>query len=184
MTQAGEITQMLSAARAGDEDAWQRLTGLIYSDLRQIARRLLRRGPNEQTLDTSALVHECYLRLAQSELTAADRFHFFALAARVMRQVICDYARARLADKRGAGARPESLDDFNAQEEWHAEQFVELDDALNDLAKRNERGARVVECRFFAGLSDSETADALGISMRTVAREWEAARQWLARDLA
>jgi RNA polymerase sigma factor (TIGR02999 family) len=183
IAQAGEITQMLTAARAGDEGAWESLTRLIYADLRQIARRLLRRGRREQTLDTSALVHECFLRLVQADATPSDRHHFFALAARVMRQVLCDYARARLAEKRGSGAQAVSLDDLDAEEQRHAEQFVELDDALNDLARRHERRARVVECRFFAGLSDAETADALGISVRTVAREWEAARQWLARDL-
>lgn len=183
MSEAGEITQMLSAARAGDEGAWESLSRLIYADLRQIARRLLRCGRPEQTLDTSALVHECYMRLVQAEATPADRHHFFALAARVMRQVLCDYARARLAEKRGGGAQAVPLDDLDVEEQRHAEQFVELDDALNDLARRHERQARVVECRFFAGLSDAETADALGISVRTVAREWEAARLWLARDL-
>ncbi len=183
MTEAGDITHMLSAARAGDEGAWERLSRLIYADLRQIARRLVQRGRREQTLDTTALVHECYLRLVQAEATPADRHHFYALAARVMRQVLCDYARARLSEKRGGGVQALALDDFDIEEQRHAEQFVELDDALNDLARRHERQARVVECRFFAGLSDSETADALGISVRTVAREWEAARSWLARDL-
>jgi RNA polymerase sigma factor (TIGR02999 family) len=184
MAQAGEITLMLAAVRAGDDAARQRLASLIYADLGQIARNLLRHGRNEQTLDTSALVHECYVRLAQSDAAPADRAHFFALASRVMRQVICDYARARLTDKRGHGVKPIPLDELTADEERDARQFVELDDALNDLARRYERRARVVECRFFAGLTDQETADALGISVRSVAREWDAARAWLARDLA
>jgi RNA polymerase sigma factor (TIGR02999 family) len=184
MTQSGEITLMLAAVRAGNTEAWQELANLIYADLGQLARNLLRRGRKEQTLDTGALVHECYLRLAQSDATPNDRAHFFALAARVMRQVMCDYARARLSDKRGNGAKALRLDDLTPDEEREAEQFVELDAALNDLAVRHERRARVVECRFFAGLSDQETADALGISVRSVAREWDAARKWLARDLA
>jgi RNA polymerase sigma factor (TIGR02999 family) len=176
---------MLVAARAGDRHAWEHLVRLIYSDLRQLARRILGGARRDQTLNTGALVHECYLRLAQSGAAAPnDRNHFFCLAARVMRQVICDYARERLAQKRGGGAMAVELDEAHVQEAHHIEQFVELDAALTELAQHNERQARVVECRFFGGLTDAETADALGISVRSVARDWDAAREWLSRDLS
>jgi RNA polymerase sigma factor (TIGR02999 family) len=185
MTQPGEITELLAATRAGDPAAWNRLVRLIYADLRQLAHRILQGRGRDRTLNTAALVHECYLRLAErGQATPNDRNHFLSLAARVMRQVICDYARERLAEKRGGGVQPVTLEDLDAHEQHHIEQFVELDTALNDLAKRHERQARVVECRFFAGLTDAETAAALGISLRSVARDWEAARAWLSRDLA
>lgn len=183
MTQSGEITQMLAAARAGDKVAWERLVHLIYTDLRQLARRVLGGSRRDQTLNTGALVHECYLRLSRSgAIVPNDRNHLFCLAARVMRQVICDYARERLAERRGGGVAPLSLESFTAQEQAHVEQFVELDTALTELARHDERQARVVECRFFAGMTDAETADALGISLRTVARDWDAARTWLTRN--
>jgi RNA polymerase sigma factor (TIGR02999 family) len=185
MEQPGEITQMLLAARAGDAGAWEQLVRLIYADLRVLARRVLGHGRRDQTLNTSALVHECYLRLIKSGAAAPnDRNHLFCLAARVMRQVICDYARERLAEKRGHGVAALPLDDLSAEEQVHVEQFVELDNALTELARHDERQARVVECRFFAGMTDAETADALGISMRTVARDWDAARDWLTRNYA
>jgi RNA polymerase sigma factor (TIGR02999 family) len=184
-SQPGEITELLAATRAGDPAAWNHLVRLIYADLRELAHRILQGRGRDRTLNTAALVHECYMRLVQhGEATPNDRNHFLSLAARVMRQVICDYARERLAEKRGGGIKAVTLEDLDAREQHHIEQFVELDAALNDLAKRHERQARVVECRFFAGLSDAETAAALGISVRSVARDWEAARAWLSRDLA
>jgi RNA polymerase sigma factor (TIGR02999 family) len=183
MSEPGEITQMLAAARSGDRAAWEHLVRLIYADLRQLARRMLGGARRDQTLNTGALVHECYVRLAQSGAAAPnDRNHFFCLAARVMRQVICDYARERLAEKRGGGVAALSFEDLTAQEQAHIAQFVELDAALGELARHDERQARVVECRFFAGMTDAETAGALGISPRTVAREWDAARAWLTQN--
>jgi RNA polymerase sigma factor (TIGR02999 family) len=184
MSQPGEITQLLAATRSGDTAAWTRLLQLIYADLRRVAHRLLRGGGRDRTLNTAVLVHECYLRLEdRGEATPNDRNHFLSLAARVMRQVICDYARERLSEKRGGGVRALALDELDAHEQHHIEQFVELDAALDDLARRHERQARVVECRFFGGLTDAETAAALGISVRSVARDWDAAREWLLRDL-
>lgn len=184
MDEKGEITQLLAATRAGDDEAWQQLVRLVYGDLQKIARKLLRGSGRDGTLNTGALVHEYYLRLQQRQAAAPqDRNHFLSLAARVMRQVICDYARERLAEKRGGGAVAVSLDDVDVHEQHHIEQFVELDAALTELAQRNERQARVVECRFFAGLTDAETADALGISVRSVSRDWDAARAWLSRGL-
>ena len=180
MTQKGEITELLAATRAGDAGAWDQLVRLVYGDLQKVARKLLRGVGRDKTLNTGALIHEYYLRLQDRQAAAPqDRNHFLSLAARVMRQVICDYARERLAQKRGGGAVATELDENAVQEHHHVEQFVELDAALNDLAKHNERQARVVECRFFGGLTDAETADALGISVRSVARDWDAARAWL-----
>jgi RNA polymerase sigma factor (TIGR02999 family) len=180
MAEPGEITLMLAAARGGDDAAWQQLVHLIYADLRQLARRILGGARRDQTLNTGALVNECYLRLAQSgAATPNDRNHFLCLAARVMRQVICDYARERLAEKRGGGMAAVTFEDLSVQEQTHIAQFVELDDALEQLARHDARQARVVECRFFAGMTDAETADALGVSVRTVARDWDAARSWL-----
>lgn len=185
MPQTGEITQLLIAVRDGDEAAWRGLVRMIYADMRRLAHRQLRGSGGDRTLNTTALVHECYLRLVErGAATANDRTHFLSLAARVMRQVVCDYARERLAEKRGGGLQAVSLDHLGAEEQHQIEQVVELDAALNDLAKRHERQARIVECRFFAGMSNEEIAAALEISLRTVTREWEAAKAWLLRDLA
>ncbi len=180
---ATDITQLLALARAGERGAWDRAIALIYADLRRIAHRQLgaRRGA-DQTLDTTGLVHECYLRLAGSSGSVNDRGHFFALAARIMRQVVCDYARERSAAKRGAGERGIPFDDVEVAEARQAQQLIELDDLLNRLAEENERQARVVECRFFAGLTEEETAQALGVSERSVQRDWAVAREWLARQ--
>jgi RNA polymerase sigma factor (TIGR02999 family) len=184
MTERGEITELLAATRAGDPAAWDQLVRLVYGDLQKVARKLLRGAGRDKTLNTGALIHEYYLRLQDRQAAAPqDRNHFLSLAARVMRQVICDYSRERLAQKRGGGAVATELDENAAREQHHVEQFVELDAALNDLAKHNDRQARVVECRFFGGLTDAETADALGISVRSVARDWDAARAWLSRGL-
>jgi RNA polymerase sigma factor (TIGR02999 family) len=179
----GEITQMLAAARSGDGVAWQRLVDAVYADLRRLAHRQLLGPGREQTLNTTGLVHECYLRLASAGSTASDQSHFFALAARVMRQVIIDYARQRLAEKRGGGEHAIALDLVDETEFAQAEEFAALDDALNALALRDERQARVIECRFFAGYSEEETAKALDTSVRTVQREWQQAREWLAEEM-
>jgi RNA polymerase sigma factor (TIGR02999 family) len=124
------------------------------------------------------------LRLAAGSTTPNDRHHFFALAARVMRQVIVDHARERLAAKRGGGAPRISLDEVDDRELAEAQDFVELDDALVELARVNERQARVVEARFFAGLTEQETADSLGVSLRLVQRDWKEAREWLEQFLS
>ena len=183
MSDAGDITQMLAQARAGDADAWQQTVAIVYADLRGLAHRQLAGQAREQTLNTTGLVHECYLRLTGAAGTPNDRGHFFALAARVMRQVIVDYARERLAQKRGGGERPIALDDADAAELREAERYAALDDALVTLGKVDERRARVVECRFFAGLTEEETAIALDIGLRSVQREWQAAREWLRSEL-
>ena len=185
MTQggAGEITGLLAAARAGDPAGWEDLVAAVYADLRRLAHRQLAGQAGEQTLNTTGLVHECYLRLAGASGTPRDRGHFFALAARVMRQVIVDFARERLAQKRGGGERGIALDEVDAAELREAERCAALDDALSALAQRDERQARVVECRFFAGLTEEETAEALDIGLRSVQREWQLAREWLRGQL-
>ncbi len=183
MGDVGEITEMLAKARAGEADAWQQIVAFVYADLRRLAHRQLAGQARDQTMDTTGLVHECYLRLAGITGKPNDRGHFFALAARVMRQVIVDYARERLAQKRGGGERPIALDDADAAELREAERYAALDDALAELMKVDERQARVVECRFFAGLTEEETAAALDMSLRSVQREWQAAREWLRAEL-
>jgi RNA polymerase sigma factor (TIGR02999 family) len=183
MGDATDITQLLAQAKAGDAGAWQQLVAVMYSDLRRLAHRQLAAPAREQTLNTTGLVHECYMRLADVAGAPNDRGHFFALAARVMRQVIVDYARERLAQKRGGGAQQIPLDEVSEAELKQAQHFAALDDALDTLMNVDERQARVVECRFFAGLSEEETAQALGTSLRSVQRDWREARTWLRNEL-
>ena len=183
MGEVGDITQMLAQARAGDAGAWQQLVALMYADLRRLAHRQLASPGREQTLNTTGLVHECYMRLADVAGAPNDRGHFFALAARVMRQVIVDYARERLAQKRGGGEQHIPLDEVSEAEIKQAQHFAALDDALGTLVRVDERQARVVECRFFAGLSEEETAHALGTTLRSVQRDWQQARAWLRNEL-
>jgi RNA polymerase sigma factor (TIGR02999 family) len=179
---AGEITRLMEHARNGERAAWDRLLALLYTDLRRIAARY--RPAGERTLDTTSLVHECYLRLANAgELELESRKHFFALAARVMRQLVCDYARERLAQKRGGGMEAVSLRDDDTAAIEQAQQCVLVDEALADLVVHDERQARVVECRFFGGLTEEETAEALDTSVRSVQRDWHTARAWLAERL-
>ncbi len=181
---SGELTALLRAASDGDQPALDRLVALVYVDLRQLARRCQSRHA-DPTLDTTGLVHECYLRFLNSgQLQVNDRAHFFNLAARIMRQLICDYARSAMAEKRGGEARQVELRDGHAAQEHEAEQCLAIDQALDCLHETSPRQARVVECRFFAGLSEDETAEALGCSLRSVQRDWAAARGWLARRMA
>jgi RNA polymerase sigma factor (TIGR02999 family) len=180
----GQVTLLLRELRDGDRDAFDRLVPLVYDELRQIARHHLRRSPPGRTLDTTALVHEVYLKMAkQQDLQVEDRRHFLAISAYVMRQVLVDFARARLAAKRGGGAVRVTLNENDAVLDSEAERLCDVDRALGALRAKNERMARVVECRYFAGLSEQETADALGISLRTAQREWMRARAWLREAL-
>ena len=182
---SADITELLIAYRGGDREAFDKLIPLVYEDLRRIARRQLARGRPGRTLDTTALVHEAYLGLAQSScLEVNDRGHFFAIAARAMRQIIIDYARQRAAAKRGGGKSPISLDLVEIPVAAQAEVVLAIDDALRRLTALNERLTRVFECRFFAGLSEQETAEALELSLRTVQRDWMKGKAWLRRELA
>jgi RNA polymerase sigma factor (TIGR02999 family) len=184
MPVSGEVTQLLVAYREGDRDAFERLVPIVYDDLRRIARAHLRRNRAGHTLNTTVLVHEAYLRLVdQTRAQWEDRQHFLSVCARAMRQIIISNARKHAAAKRGGGERRVTLDEGRIAGNENAEWLLSLDRALERLAARNERLARVVECRYFAGLSERETADALQTSLRTVQRDWMRARAWLREDL-
>ncbi len=178
-------TDRLLRLRAGDRAADEALFQRIYDDLRGLAAREMRGQPANHTLQPTALAHEVYLRLIDgSRVDAGDRRQFLALAARAMRSILVDHARRRTADKRGGGVKPlpfdEALDSFEAR----SVDLTALDDALADLAVANQRQARIVELRFFGGMTNEEVGAFLGISLRTVEREWRLARAWLWRDLA
>lgn len=177
--QLGEVTKLLLAHQAGDAQALERLIPLIYDDLRRIARRQLA-GHRRGLLDTTGLVHEAYLKLAdQRALPGESRRHFLAVAARAMRQVVIDFARRRTADKRGGDLTHLTLETAALAVEAEAERLLVLDQALGRLAELDQRLIQVVECRFFAGLSEEETAGVLDVSTRTVQRDWAKARAWL-----
>jgi RNA polymerase sigma factor (TIGR02999 family) len=178
-----DITSLLLAHQQGDTGALDRVWPLVYDHLRAIAGRQLQRG-GPATLNATALVHEAYLRLADdTRLQWQNRAHFLAIAARCMRQIIVDAARARRAAKRGGGRPPEALNPDVIGIESQAELIVAIDGALDAIASFNERLGRVAECRLFAGLSEEETAQALGTSLRTAQREWQRARAWLQQHL-
>ncbi|HET8643915.1 MAG TPA: ECF-type sigma factor [Vicinamibacteria bacterium] len=184
MAEPGEITRLLRAYEAGDEEAFNRLVPLVYDELRGIARGQRRRGPGLASIDTTALVHEAYLKLAGAEqLSVADRAHLLAVAASAMRQVLIDRARGRLRAKRGAGQVADELEDHDFPVAYSPEWLIDLDRALALLRRHDERLVRVFECRFFGGLSEAETAEALGIPLRTVQRDWMRARAWLRAEL-
>jgi RNA polymerase sigma factor (TIGR02999 family) len=181
----GEFTQLLIATRQGDGASWGSLLRLVYGDLRRLARHHVMSVADAHTLGTTGLINECYLRLVgPAQATVENRRHFLNLASRVMRQVLCDYAREQLSEKRGGSRRREELTAIDAEEWAETEQLVMIDDALRALERTDERLARVFECRYFAGLSDEETAQTLGLSVRTVQRHWHDARTWLAARLS
>jgi RNA polymerase sigma factor (TIGR02999 family) len=181
MQTASDFTQLLAASRGGDHAAWSRLVLLIYSDLHRLARRRGSSDPIPTTLGTTGLVHECYLRLAGApDRQIEDRGHFFNLASRIMRQILCDYARKSLRAKRGGGQAHEDVDEVDVVQQTEVENLVELDDLLTRLDAENTQWSKAFECRFFAGLSDEETAEALGIPLRSAQRNWHEARDWLA----
>lgn len=178
-----DITELLAAWREGDREAIRELMPLVYDELRALARRQAAGG--SETLRTTALVHEAYLKLARhSHLAVQDRQHFFALAAKAMRQLVVDHARRRTAVKRGGAAGAVSLDEAQIPHQARAAEIIALDEALDRLASLDEALSRVVELRFFAGLSVEETAGVLDCSPRTVKREWRKARALLHADLA
>lgn len=185
MPTPGDVTELLLAYREGDKEAFDRIIPLVYNDLRRIARRQLGGHRRDQILDTTSLVHESYLKMVdQSRVDWKDRAHFLAISARAMRQVIVSNARRTNAAKRGGGERPATLDEGRIAVEEQAEWLLALDQALDRLAQKDERLARVVECRFFAGMSEEETAEAVDTSVRTVQRDWMRARAWLQEELS
>jgi RNA polymerase sigma factor (TIGR02999 family) len=180
-TGACDVTSLLMAARGGDRGALDRLMPLIYDDLRKLARRQLRREYGERAIHPTSLVHEAYFKLAGSAaLQARDRAHFLAIAAHAMRQVLVDDARRRSAVKRGAGWERTWLTDKDLPVEFEPEEILALDSAIEVLEPRQRQ---VVEWRFFGGMEEREIAKVLGVTERTVRRDWVKARAWLYRSL-
>lgn len=175
--------ELLAHARAGDKNAFDGLYARLYGELRPLARRQLFGQRRRQTLDTTALLHETYARMVGETLPAESRAHFLAIAARAMRRVIVDYARAREAQKRGGGVHAVSLPEDSLGVKHDIETLITIDQALSGLAAFNERLVRVAECRLFGGLTEEETACALDVSLRTVQRDWPRARAWLQQRL-
>ena len=186
----GDVTLLLERARAGDDSAWDQAVALVYADLKQIARSVLG-GRAQQSLNATSLVHECYLRMERAGAAGVmNRQHFLALAARAMRQLMLNHARDRIAQKRGGLAQQTTLSsaDASAQEDASADQQAEyliaLNSALDALAKTDPVAVRVIECRVFAGMTDDETATALGIALRSMQRIQSTAKAQLAKLLA
>lgn len=183
-----EITRLLLAWGEGDQSAYEQLARLVYDELRRIAERQMRRERAGHTLSPSALVSEVFVKLSGcQQVRWQDRLHFFNFAARLMRQVLVNYAKARSSGKRGGEAQRVTLDEtlLRAERgEMPLDELLALDEALERLAKEDERCARVVELIFFGGLSVEETAEALGVADRTVKRDWRFARLWLRRELS
>lgn len=179
------IEVLLNRTRAGDDEARAELLALLYRDLKALARRQRRRTGAPDTINTTALVHEAYLKLASANGEYADRQHFFRVAAQAMRQVLIDYATRQTAAKRGGGSRAVTLEAESEIGLLHtAEHVLAIDEALKRLAKLSPRQVQIVELRYFAGFSISETAGIMNLSDATVSRDWTAARAWLQRELA
>lgn len=185
MDETGTVTEILRRAQGGDREALDHLFGLLYEELREIARGRLRRRPSHATLRTTALIHEAWVRMAAQEgFDFEDRSHFFAYASRAMRSVLVDHARRRRADKRGGDRVRVPLMDHDLPVEQQMDFILALDQALTRLSSVAERACRVVECRYFGGLTEKETAEVLGVTDRTVRRDWTKAREWLYRALS
>jgi RNA polymerase sigma factor (TIGR02999 family) len=180
-----QVSRLLADWRNGDTEALNELIPLVYSELQRMARRFMRGERESHTLQGSALVNEVYLRLVDHRSVAwQDRVHFFAVAALAMRRVLIDHARARNGLKRGGRALKVPLDDAGDVAAEQAAHLIALDDALRALATFDERKARVVELRYFGGLTAEEVAEVLGVSLATVERDWSTARAWLLRELS
>jgi RNA polymerase sigma factor (TIGR02999 family) len=178
------ITHLLKEWSAGDQLALDRLTPLVYEELRQLATRYMRRERPGHTLQTTALIHEAYLRLIDAnDVNWQSRAHFFAIAAKLMRRILVEHARRRDAHKRGGSVIRLPLDETLAVADETDVDLLAIDEALNRLAAVDPQQARVVELRFFSGLSVEETAAALGVSPKTVKRDWSVARAWLRREI-
>jgi len=186
--QQKDVTQLLMAWRSGDHEALEKLMPLVYDELHRLAGRYLRKERQNHTLQTTALVHEAYLRMIdQQNVTWQNRAHFFGIAAQMMRRILVSYARTNMAAKRGGGNYKLTLDEGVNVSVAPSQQMdldiAALDAALNKLATTDERKSRIVELRYFGGLSLEETAEVLGISPGTVKREWRMARAWLYCEL-
>ena len=184
-SRANDVTGLLLSWRQGDAGALDRLVPLMYDELRRVARRHLRRERPGHSLQATALVHEVYLRLVDVDrMTLKSRTHFFAVAARLMRQILVDHARRKRAGKRGGGVTMMSLDEVSPAAQTSNVDVLALDQALDALSSFDPQQCRVVELRFFAGLNIDEAAEALGISTATVEREWAMAKAWLYQRLS
>jgi RNA polymerase sigma-70 factor, ECF subfamily len=182
---SAEVTQLLIAWRNGSEDALAQLMPLVYKELHRLAHRHLGRERDGHTLQTTALVHEAYVRLIdQKEVQWQNRAHFFAIAARTMRRILVEYARSRHYAKRGGGAQQVSLNEAMVVSQERVAEVIALDEALESLARFDQRKSQMVELRFFGGLSIEETADVLGVSPGTVMRDWTLAKTWLQREIS
>jgi len=184
MPESNQVTRLLQDWSQGDASALNELTPLVYDELRRLARQHIRRERPGHTLEATALAHEAYLRLVdQRRVQWRSRAHFFAIAATLMRRILVDHARSRHYAKRGAGVVPVSLDNLATLSDERAGELVALDDVLADLERVDRRKSRVVELKFFGGLTTEEAAEVLGISPRTVERDWDLAQAWLYRAM-
>jgi RNA polymerase sigma factor (TIGR02999 family) len=183
-TDQHDMTRLLKAWSGGDRQALDDLLPVVYSEVRKLARSYLRRERPDHTLQATALVNEAYIRLIdQRDVQWQNRAHFFGIAAQIMRRILVDHARMQKAGKRGSGVNPVVLDEaLEVASDQHLD-FVALDDALNALAELDPRQAKIVELRYFGGLSIEETAEVVQLSPATVKREWAGARTWLRREL-
>jgi RNA polymerase sigma factor (TIGR02999 family) len=180
-----DVTQLLQAASAGDKEAQHQLAPVVYAELKQLADALMRRERDAHTVQATALVSDAFMRLIdQARVDWDSRAHFYALASRVMRQVLVEHARARRAHKRGAGATHLSFDEVLTLSVGEEDDVLRVEEALQALAAIDPRQADIVTMRFFGGLSMTEVAEALGVSKRTADREWVLIKAWLRRELA
>ena len=181
----GEITRLLKLHVSGTPEAFEKLLALVYQQLQRLARQQLRRAKPSATLDTVALINEAYMRLAdESGVDWQNRSHFYAVTARAMRFIIVDNARRQGAEKRGSGARNLTLEAELVAAPQQPEMVLSVNDAIEQLEIFNERLAYIVECRFFSGMTEDEIAESLGVSTRTIQRDWRRARAWLQRILS
>ena len=179
-----DVTALLSQLTQGNHEASEKLIPLVYDELKRLARAYMRRERPDHTLQTTALVHEAYLRLArQQAVNWQGRSHFFGIAAQLMRRILIDHARSHLRNKRGGAMEVLPLDEAIVFSPEHSWELVKLDEALKDLSKLDARQSRIVELRFFGGLSVEETAEFLGITPKTVKRDWSVAKAWLHGEL-
>ena len=179
-----EVTRLLLAWRDGDQEALERLTPLVYGELRRMAHRYMRRESPDHTLQTSALVNEAYIRLIDcQQVDWQNRAHFFGIAAQIMRRILIDHARNHARAKRGGGLHQVSFEETAVVSEERAAELIALDDALKALAAFDLSKSRIVELRFFGGLTNEEVGEVMGMSLRTVQREWRKAKAWLRRSI-
>jgi RNA polymerase sigma-70 factor, ECF subfamily len=180
---AGEITRLLGKVRSGDESARSTLIGVVYSELRKIAAAMMRSERPGHTLQATELLHEAYLKLVGRESNFENRAHFFAAASTVMRRILIDYARSHRSARRGGGQPPLALDENALFSLEQSDQILALEEALQRLQDIDPRQARIVELRFFGGLTEEETAKVVGVAARTVKRDWKIAKAWLFAEM-